>query len=301
MITINKLNEMSKKVYAHKVNKGDLVKTVWGYAEVTDVEVKTWETTTFTGRKTTACETTIYLNGKLNKMVCPLTEAVIVVRAEDLVAEAVASADENVATNEEIVTVSEIMAKPEKVAVEFATELSIVNDVNNVNDLVAPVEILKATDVLDGRIITAVTTFEDSIIAEKIATYKIHTCGNIDVLSEYKTKIEAVVIHDQHVKDPIDNIKSIDPIIEAVALQMKFLNININIVMAEDLIIKGYTNSKTIKIYKANDPIDGSDVFKIITQPTGSTNDFKYKEVYYNSMAEILEALKSTYGIISNL
>lgn len=297
MITINKLNEMSKKVYAHKVNKGDLVKTVWGYAEVTDVEVKTWETTTFTGRKTTACETTIYLDGKLNKMVCPLTEAVIVVRSEDLVAE-------DVVANEEIVTVSDVITKPEKVAVEFATELSIVNDVNNVNnvnDLVAPVEILKATDVLDGRIITAVTTFEDSIIAEKIATYKIHTCGNIDVLSEYKTKIEAVVMHDQHVKDPIDNIKSIDPIIEAVALQMKFLNINISIVMAEDLIIKGYTNSKTIKIYKANDPIDGSDVFKIITQPTGSTNDFKYKEVYYNSMAEILEALKSTYGIISNL
>ena len=86
MMSIIELNEMSKKVYPHTLKKGDLIKTVFGYEEILEVEVKTTEVE-FNGKVYPSTTTTIKTNGKIPVQSFKLAEVVIVVRGADLVAE----------------------------------------------------------------------------------------------------------------------------------------------------------------------------------------------------------------------
>ena len=85
MLSVIELNEMSKNAYPHTLKKGDLIKSVWGYEEVLEVEVRTWESTSpITGRVGKCAETTIKTDGKIPVQKYPLAKTVIVVRAKDL-------------------------------------------------------------------------------------------------------------------------------------------------------------------------------------------------------------------------
>ena len=291
MITVTRLNEMSKRVYGFGIRKGDLIKSVWGYEEVLSVEVKEWEEVSpISGRSFKCYETNIVTNGRIPNQKFKTTESVILVRAEDVKAELEAAKE------------VEVVEEPVKEETKEAVEVT-VDEIVEVAELVdAPVEVLKRSVVNKDVIITAVNTFEAVGTAEELATYKIDgSTGSVEVLQKYNTALEAVLSHDQFIEGGTDPTIFTDPIAEAVAVQMKFLNIDTKLILGDDLILQGSHANKEISIHKAVDPVDGSRVYKVITKPTGSGIPFKYKEIYYNTMAEILEALGSNYGIISNL
>lgn len=100
---------MEKKIYAQYIKEGMELKTVWGFMEVTDVEVITWnEVSPYTGRTIKCAKTIVTVNNtktNMDKFTFPLVEMVYVRIPEVKETKEIEVAEVTVAKVDEVVTI----------------------------------------------------------------------------------------------------------------------------------------------------------------------------------------------------